>query len=69
MSFKTVEQMQDEIEQLRVDYKEAFIDGAADERTKVVAWLRDMGWGAVIIQAQKALITAATAIKAREHLK
>jgi len=34
-----------------------------------VAWLRDMGWGAVIIQAQKALITAATAIKAREHLK
>jgi hypothetical protein len=41
MTFKTVEQMQDEIEQLRVDYNEAFIDGANTERAKIVAWLRD----------------------------
>jgi len=33
-------ELEDKIEQLRVDYKEAFIDGAADERAKIVAWLR-----------------------------
>ena len=31
----------DEIEQLRVDCNEAFIDGANTERAKIVAWLRD----------------------------
>lgn len=29
-----------EIEQLRVDYNEAFIDGAAAERAKIVAWIK-----------------------------
>lgn len=48
-----------EIEQLRVDYNEASIDGAADERAKIVAWLRDDFWLTVI----------AADIEAGEHLK
>lgn len=48
-----------EIEQLRVDLNEAFIDGAADERAKIVAWLRDDFWLTVI----------AAEIEAGEHLK
>jgi hypothetical protein len=32
--------LNNEIEQLRVDLNEAFIDGAADERAKTIDWLR-----------------------------
>jgi hypothetical protein len=32
--------MQNEIEQLRVDYNESFADGAMQERAKIVTWLR-----------------------------
>ena len=35
-----LEKAADEIEQLRVDYNEASIDGAADERAKIVAWIK-----------------------------
>lgn len=69
MTFKTVEQMQDEIEQLRVDYKEAFIDGAAEERTKIVAWLRDKGLTAVGYLARVTLKTSANDIEDGEHLE
>ena len=48
-----------EIEQLRVDYKEAFIDGASDERAKIVAWLQKDG----------ILNWLADEIEAGEHLK
>ena len=48
----------DEIEQLRVDLNEAFIDGA-DERAKIVAWLRDKTF----------LVDIANEIEAGEHLK
>ena len=49
-----------EIEQLRVDYNEAFIDGKADERAKIVAWLRaDL----------RDTFTAGDLIEAGEHLK
>lgn len=51
-------ELETEIEQLRVDYKEAFIDGASDERAKIVAWLR---------METRAL--SAGCIEAGEHLK
>ena len=53
-----INSLTDEIEQLRVDLNEAFIDGAADERAKIVAWLRSM-----------LLDLAAQEIEAGEHLK
>lgn len=48
-----------EIEQLRVDYNEASIDGAAAERAKIVAWLMHDFWLTVI----------AADIERGEHLK
>jgi hypothetical protein len=50
--------LETEIEQLRSDYNKASIDGAADERAKIVAWLRLETWG-----------IAAGCIAAGEHLK
>lgn len=35
-----INSLTDEIEQLRVDFNEAFIDGASDERAKTIDWLR-----------------------------
>lgn len=35
-----INSLTDEIEQLRVDLNEAFIDGASDERAKTIDWLR-----------------------------
>ena len=58
MTFKTIEQMQDEIEQLRVDYNEAFIDGSNTERAKIALWFRRSRW-----------YSTADAIEAGEHLK
>ena len=65
-SFKKV---QDEIEQLRVDYNEALIDGAANERAKVIAWLQDKGAVAFAYEARKAYNSSATAIKEGAHLE
>jgi RecA/RadA recombinase len=50
-----------EIEQLRVDINEAFIDGAADERAKILAWLNDHRGGRALVFAKL--------IEAGEHLK
>jgi hypothetical protein len=62
MRFQTVEQMQDEIEQLRVDYNESFADGAMQERAKIVAWLRSP-------RGEAWLGFEDQAIEAEEHLK
>ena len=51
-----------EIEQLRVDYNEASIDGAAEERAKIVAWLRE-------IEEYPFIDERANRIEAGEHLK
>ena len=61
MTFKQemIDILNDEIEQLRVDYNEAFIDGANTERAKIVAWLMHDFWLTVI----------AADIEAGEHLK
>jgi hypothetical protein len=54
----------DEIEQLRVDLNEAFIDGAAQERAKIVAWLKSKSHHAGSRENE-----LAEAIQAAEHLK
>jgi hypothetical protein len=54
-----------EIEQLRVDFNEAFIDGASDERAKTIDWLRSKQF---LIPAHLGNIIA-DYIETGEHLK
>ena len=65
MSFKTVEQMQDEVEQPRVDPKEAFIDGALEELAKMLACLREQN----TTENLELEDDLAKEIEARKHLK
>ena len=62
--------LETEIKQLRVDLNEAFIAGAANERAKIVALLRDETQiMAATVQAQNTLLEAAVNIEAGRHLK
>jgi hypothetical protein len=65
MSFKTVEQIQDEVEQPRVDPKEAFIDGILEELAKMLAWLREQN----TTENLELEDDLAKEIEARKHLK
>lgn len=60
-----INSLTDEIEQLRVDLNEAFIDGASDERAKTIDWLRSKQF---LIPDHLGDIIA-DYIEAREHLK
>ena len=59
----------DEIEQLRVDYNEAVIDGANGERAKIVAWLIRETKEYAATDYGKSVRIIRKAIEAGEHLK
>ena len=71
MTFKQemIDILNDEIEQLRVDYNEAFIDGKADERAKIVAWLIRETKDYAATDYGKSVRIIRKAIEAGEHLK
>lgn len=62
MTFKTVEQMEAEYEELKEEYHKAFVAGGLDERDLIVAWLRSPRGDAWLGYEDQA-------IEAGEHLK
>ena len=72
VSFQTVEYMQRLIAELDEANTQLRLEAesiAADERAKIVAWLRDGGADDIVETHKKYLLDLAVTIEAGEHLK